>query len=52
MPKQTATTTIRLDPKLIETLKLKAKDDGRSLNNIINRVLSNFVKQADESKAS
>lgn len=52
MSKPTSTTTVRLAPELIESLKVKAKEDGRSLNNIINRVLANFVKQADEAKPS
>jgi hypothetical protein len=43
MTKQTSTTTVRLNPELIESLKVKAKEDGRSLNNLINRVLSGFI---------
>lgn len=37
-------TTMRLDPKLIESLKVEAKKDSRSLNNLINKVLSDFVR--------
>jgi len=37
-------TTMRLDPKLIESLKVEAKKDSRSLNNLINKVLGDFVK--------
>ena len=37
-------TTVRLNPKLIESLKSEAKDDDRSLNNLINKILSNHVK--------
>jgi hypothetical protein len=38
-------TTMRLKPELIESLKVKAKKDSRSLNNLINKVLSDFVKE-------
>ena len=37
-------TTMRLDPKLIESLKVEARKDNRSLNNLINKVLGDFVK--------
>ena len=43
-------TTMRLDPKLIESLKVEAKKDSRSLNNLINKVLSNFIEQEETSK--
>jgi predicted transcriptional regulator len=37
-------TTMRLKPELIESLKVEAKKDDRSLNNLINKVLGDFVK--------
>lgn len=43
-------TTMRLDPKLIKSLKVEAKKDNRSLNNLINKVLSSFVEKADKDK--
>lgn len=43
-------TTMRLDPKLIESLKVEAKKDSRSLNNLINQVLSSFVEEANKEK--
>ena len=43
-------TTMRLDPKLIEKLKVEAKKDSRSLNNLINQVLSGFVEKANQEK--
>lgn len=52
MANKTSTTTVRLDPELLESLKVKANEDGRSLNNIINRVLDNFVKKSKETKTS
>ena len=52
MNNPTSPTTVRLAPELIERLKGKAKEDDRRRNNIINRVLANFVKQADEAKPS
>lgn len=44
-------TTMRLDPKLIASLKIEAKKDSRSLNNLINRVLSSFVEKAEKAKS-
>lgn len=41
---------MRLDPKLIESLKVEAKKDSRSLNNLINKVLSNFIEQEETNK--
>lgn len=46
MSKPTSTTTVRLAPELIESLKVEAKKDDRSLNNLINRVLSSFIDSA------
>ena len=39
-------TTMRLDPELIKALKKEAKKDGRSLNNLINRILSAFAEKS------
>jgi hypothetical protein len=39
-------TTMRLKPELIESLKVEAKKDSRSLNNLINKVLGDFVKES------
>ena len=44
-------TTMRLDPELIKSLKVEAKKDSRSLNNLINKVLSSFVEKAGKEKS-
>jgi predicted HicB family RNase H-like nuclease len=43
-------TTMRLKPELIESLKLEAKKDSRSLNNLINKVLTGYVSEAEKAK--
>jgi predicted HicB family RNase H-like nuclease len=43
-------TTMRLKPELIESLKVEAKKDDRSLNNLINKVLSCYVSDAQKAK--
>lgn len=43
-------TTMRLDPELIKKLKVEARKDSRSLNNLINKVLSNFAEQSEKDK--
>ena len=43
-------TTMRLDPELIKKLKVEAKKDSRSLNNLINKVLSSFAEQSEKDK--
>lgn len=45
-----STTTVRLAPNLIESLKVEASRDSRSLNNLINKVLSNFIEQEETNK--
>jgi len=37
-------TTIRIPASLIERLREAAKEDGRSMNNLINKALADFVK--------
>jgi predicted DNA-binding protein len=37
-------TTIRIPPELIERLREAAKSDGRSLNNLITKALTDFSK--------
>jgi hypothetical protein len=37
-------TTIRIPAGLIERLRKAAKEDGRSMNNLINKALADFVK--------
>ena len=43
-------TTMRLDPKLIESLKVEAKKDNRSLNNLINKVLQIHIDRINIEK--
>jgi hypothetical protein len=43
-------TTMRLDPKLIESLKVEAKNDNRSLNNLINKVLQMHIDKINIEK--
>ena len=43
-------TTKRLDPKLIESLKVEAKNDNRSLNNLINKVLQMHIDRINIEK--
>jgi hypothetical protein len=43
-------TTMRLDPKLIESLKVEAKNDNRSLNNLINKVLQMHIDRINLEK--
>jgi hypothetical protein len=43
-------TTMRLDPKLIESLKVEAKKDSRSLNNLINKVLQMHIDKINIEK--
>ena len=43
-------TTMRLDPKLIESLKVEAKNDNRSLNNLINKVLQMYIDKINIEK--
>lgn len=44
------TTTIRVSPDLINKLKEVAKNDGRSLNNLINKALTDFAKIGNPQK--
>ena len=39
-----STTTLRLEQKLLEDLKVEAKKDNRSVNNIINKILDSYIK--------
>jgi len=43
-------TTMRLDPSLIESLKVEAKNDNRSLNNLINKVLQTHIDRINIEK--
>jgi len=43
-------TTMRLDPQLIESLKVEARNDNRSLNNLINKVLQMHIDKINLEK--
>lgn len=47
---ETTTLTIRISPELKQNLEQKAKADDRSLNNLINIILKEFIKKNSPDK--
>ena len=48
---ETTTLTIRISPDLKQSLEILAKKDDRSMNNLINIILKDFIKRNTPDRA-